>query len=134
REATDRDARELEKEAALARELGIAAEFLPAVPFVGRPGVKFAHQALFHPRKYLAAVASRIPGGGSHVFENAAADEVRDRPLAVKSGAHTVRCEYLVLATHTPLMGHTGLVRATLFQTRLALYSTYALGAKVPTG
>ena len=40
----------------------------------------------------------------------------------------------MVIATHTPLMGKTNLALATLFQTKLYLYSTYVLGGRVPKG
>src|SRR5205807_2017944 len=36
------------------------------------------------------------------------------------------------IATHVPLMGITGLGSATLFQTKLAPYSSYVVGANVP--
>ena len=39
----------------------------------------------------------------------------------------------VILATHNPLMGNAGLLRATLFQTKLSLYTSYALGARLPT-
>jgi glycine/D-amino acid oxidase-like deaminating enzyme/nitrite reductase/ring-hydroxylating ferredoxin subunit len=133
-EAHDEQAvKELQAEAELANELGITAAYLPAVPFFERPGVRFAQQALFHPRKYLAALAEKIPGKGSHVFEATEADEIEDKPLAVKVGKFKIRCRYLVLATHTPLTGNTNTLRAMLFQTKLALYSTYAIGAKIPS-
>jgi Rieske Fe-S protein len=45
-----------------------------------------------------------------------------------------VTCDYIVLATHVPLMGKTGLVNATLFQTKLAPYSSYVVGAKIVGG
>jgi nitrite reductase/ring-hydroxylating ferredoxin subunit len=45
-----------------------------------------------------------------------------------------VRCRYLMIATHTPLMGKTGLLKATLFQSKLALYTSYVLGARLPSG
>jgi glycine/D-amino acid oxidase-like deaminating enzyme/nitrite reductase/ring-hydroxylating ferredoxin subunit len=134
KEASDDDVKNLEREAELARELGIAAEFTPSVPFIELPGVKFAHQALFHPRKYLAAIAQAIPGDGSHIFENTEAGEVQEKPLSVKVDNFKVTCGYVVLATHTPLMGRTGVLKATLFQSKLFLYSTYAIGAKVPSG
>jgi glycine/D-amino acid oxidase-like deaminating enzyme/nitrite reductase/ring-hydroxylating ferredoxin subunit len=132
--ANEKDTRMLEREAGAAHEFGIAAEFVDAVPFCGRPGIKFPQQALFHPRKYLAALVQRIPGGGSHVFDHSSADEVREQPLAVKSGEHTIHCGYVVLATHNPLQGRTGSVPAALFQTKLALYTSYAIGAKIPAG
>jgi nitrite reductase/ring-hydroxylating ferredoxin subunit len=38
----------------------------------------------------------------------------------------------VVIATHCPIMGKTNLVSATLFQTKLALYTSYVLGARLP--
>jgi glycine/D-amino acid oxidase-like deaminating enzyme len=80
-----KDARaELERESAAAALLGIPAEYLPRIPGFGVPGVKFPHQAIFHPRKYLAALLRKIPGRGSHVFENSSADEILKLPFGVK--------------------------------------------------
>src|SRR5688500_9607516 len=50
----------LEREAEVSRELEIDAEFLSSIPYFNVPGVKFSHQALFHPRKYLSALAQKI--------------------------------------------------------------------------
>ncbi|HWA10847.1 MAG TPA: FAD-dependent oxidoreductase [Opitutaceae bacterium] len=127
-------ARELEEEAALARELGIAAAYAPAIPLFNVPGVRFPHQAIFHPRKYLGELLRRIPGGGSHVFEGTEIEETTSDPISVKSKHGRVEAGYLVLATHTPLMGNTSLLPATLFQTKLSLYTSYALSARLPAG
>jgi glycine/D-amino acid oxidase-like deaminating enzyme/nitrite reductase/ring-hydroxylating ferredoxin subunit len=129
---TPADARDLQREAKVARELGIAVEYEEAVPYFQRPGVRFAHQALFHPRKYLAALARQVAGDGSFIFENTEAGEMEEKPLAVKAGDYRVRCRKIVIATHNPLMGMAGLTGATLFQSKLALYSSYVLGAKIP--
>ena len=130
--ADEDDTQALRREAHAAEELGIAAEFTAEVPFFKLPGVKFPHQALFHPRKYLAALVQKIPGRGSHVFENAEAGEIEDEPLAVKVGEKKIRCGRIVMATHNPLMGTAGILGAALFQTKLALYTSYVLGAKLP--
>src|SRR6185503_5309700 len=76
----------------------------------------------------------RIPGHGSHVFEHSEAAEFQIDPLSVKVNGYTVHCKYLVFATHVPLMGNTGLISATLFQTKIASFSSYAIGAKLPAG
>jgi glycine/D-amino acid oxidase-like deaminating enzyme/nitrite reductase/ring-hydroxylating ferredoxin subunit len=123
---------ELEKEAILANELGLQATYLDSIPFFEVPGVKFPHQALFHPRKYLATLLRTIPGDGSFVFEKTAVEEIAEKPLVVKAGGHQLHCRHVVIATHVPLMGATGLVSAALFQTKLYPYTTYALGAKLP--
>ena len=122
----------LQHEAEFASGLGVAASFVSEVPHFKLPGVRFAHQALFHPRKYLAALAAKIPGDGCHVFEQSEAGEIEDEPLVVNVGTAKIRCAYLVLATHNPLMGKAGVIRSTLFQTKLSLYSSYAVGAKIP--
>ena len=124
----------LQDDAALAAELGFDATYLDSVPFVSRPGVCFANQAKFHPLRYLAGLLSRIPGDGSHVCEHSEVTEFRSEPLAVTTHEHKVRCKYIILATHVPLLGNAGFVGATLFQTKIASYSSYAIGAKLPKG
>jgi glycine/D-amino acid oxidase-like deaminating enzyme/nitrite reductase/ring-hydroxylating ferredoxin subunit len=130
----EKDRASLEEDAQYARELGFEADFIEQVPFVHRPGVRFAHQAKFHPYKYLGPMLRSIPGDGSHVFENTEASEVEEKPLAVHAGKFKVRCSYLMIATHTPLLGKTALFKGTLFQSKLALYTSYVLGAKLPPG
>ncbi|MEP6915392.1 MAG: FAD-dependent oxidoreductase [Acidobacteriota bacterium] len=128
------EASRLRKEAALAAELGFEAAFLESVPFFDRPGVEFGGQGRFHPRKYLAALAALVHGNGSHVFEHTESEEVAGEPLSVKANGQTIACDYVVVATHNPLVGKTGLASATLFQTKLSLYSSYVLGGRVPKG
>ena len=125
---------ELEEEAKIAAELGINAELVGSVPFFKVPGVKFSHQAVFHPRKYLRALLRVIDGGGSYVFENTSVDEISAAPLTLKSGRHAIKAQYLILATHTPLQGITGTMSALLFQTKLALYTSYVVAGKLPKG
>src|SRR5436190_17759540 len=124
----------LQEEASLAESLGFDATFVRDVPFFGRPGVMFADQARFHPRRYLAGVAQAITDRGGMIFEHTSADEFTEAPLSVKANGHTITCESVVLATHTPLMGRAGMVSATLFQTKLALYTSYVVGARVEKG
>src|SRR5688572_12476190 len=125
---------ELKREATLARELGFDATFMPAAPYFAKPGIRFSNQAKFHPLRYLKALAEAVDGGGSAVFEHAEVTEVSDDPQAVKVGKLSIPCDYVVIATHVPLMGKTGLVSATLFQTKLAPYSSYVVGATLPRG
>lgn len=125
------DPAELEHEVEVAHRLGIDAEFVPAAPFFQVPGVMFQHQAIFNPIEYLTALIRRIPGGGSHVFEETDAQEIEKSPRCLRSAHGQVNFTHLVLTTHNPLMGITGLLRATLFQTKLSLYTSYALGARL---
>ena len=128
------EGRRLQQEAALAAELGFDAKFVDAAPYFNRPAVEFGGQARFHPRKYLAALAALINGDGSHVFEHTESEEVVNEPRSVKAAGHTITCDYVVIATHTPLIGKTNIASATLLQTKLYLYSTYALGGRVAKG
>lgn len=124
----------LREEAVLAAELGFDASFIEELPFVSRPGVRFDGQARFHPRKYLAGVARAITDRGGMIFEHSAADTFCDEPRSVISNGHTLACGAIVLATHTPLMGNTSLLSATLFQTKLSLYTSYAISGRVEKG
>src|SRR5439155_5165997 len=123
-----------EEEASLADASGFAITFMKDVPFVGGPGIEFAGQARFHPRKYLAGVARTIADRGGLIFEHTSADAFCESPLSVKANGHTISCEYVVIATHTPLVGHASLASATLLQTKLALYTTYVVGGAIEKG
>jgi Rieske Fe-S protein len=118
----------------LAESLGFDAAFTDDVPFVGGPGVIFDDQARFHPRKYLAGMARTITDRGGLIFEHTAAEEFSDAPLSVKANGHTITCEEIVIATHNPLAGNTAMLNATLFQTKLALYSSYVMSGRVEKG
>lgn len=131
---TPHDRQSLQQDAVLARELGFRAEFVDSVPYARRPGVRFERQAKFHPLKYLSPLLKAISGAGSYVFERTEAAQIESTPLTVHAGRFKIRCQYVVIATHNPLMGQTPLVSATLFQTKLMLYTSYVLGATLPAG
>ncbi len=133
-QASDADVAALRRDAETARAFGFGARLLDVVPGVGRPGVEFDDQARFHPRKYLAALAVAIEQAGGRIFEHSAVDEVSDGPLQVSVGAHKVSCEHVIVATHTPIMGKAGMASAALLQTKLALYSSYVVGGRIPRG
>jgi glycine/D-amino acid oxidase-like deaminating enzyme/nitrite reductase/ring-hydroxylating ferredoxin subunit len=124
----------LKEDALLAGELGFDAEFIDNAPLVRGPGVRFANQARIHPRKYLAGVAKAIVALGGEIFEHSEAEEFCEDPRAVKVNGHTVGCDDIVIATHNPLVGLKGLVGATLFQTKLALYTSYVMAGRVASG
>jgi glycine/D-amino acid oxidase-like deaminating enzyme/nitrite reductase/ring-hydroxylating ferredoxin subunit len=124
--------RRLQREAVLAEEMGFDALYVNELPFVGRPGIAFDGQAAFHPGKYVTALAGIVDGDGSFVFDKTNCDDVLEAPLGIRAGSFTIRCGYLVLATHTPLMGKSNLASATLLQTKLYLYTTYVVGGRLP--
>lgn len=123
-----------QEDARLANEFGFDASYLDHVPHMQRPGVRFADQAKFHPIKYLAALANRIPGEGSYLWEESKASEFDAEKRRAKINGQWVSYGNLVLATHNPLVGESGVVSSTLFQTKLALYTSYVVGGTIPRG
>lgn len=128
---TEAQAKALESEAALVAGLGFDTAYAERAPLLERPAVRFANQIKFHPLKYHHALAQRIPGDGSHIFERTEAGEFCAERGQIIANGHRIRFDYLILATHVPLQGHTGKLSAALLQTKLAAYSTYAVGAKL---
>jgi len=123
----------LQEDAALALRFGFDARFVERVPRLDVPGICFHDQAAFDPGRYLAALLRQIPGGDCHVFEQTILDHIEDQPRrVVLASGHQIRCNYVVIATHNPLSGSLGAVRAGLFQSRLSLYTSYVLGAVLP--
>lgn len=120
------------REAALARKLGFPVEYCASVPYFHRPGILIPDQAKFHPLKYIAGLAEAVEGDGCHVFESSEVDEVKADPRTIMVGDIAIETDYIVIATHSPLMGVAGFVNAALFQTKLYPYSSYVIGAKLP--
>jgi glycine/D-amino acid oxidase-like deaminating enzyme/nitrite reductase/ring-hydroxylating ferredoxin subunit len=123
-----------EKEAAAAADLGVDAALVDEVPLFGTPGIRFGGQARFHPRKYLAGLARAVVARGGHIYEHSDAQEFLDSPLRVKANGHTITCDDVVLATHNPLAGIASMASATMFQTKLALYTSYVVAGSVSRG
>ena len=124
----------LKKEADLAAKLGFDAVYLESAPYFNLPAVRFANQAKFHPRKYLRSLVKKIPGNGSYVFEKSAASEFDAKQRRVKVNRNWISFDRVVMATNNPLVGLASITAATLFQTKLSLYTSYALGGRVPSG
>ena len=125
---------DFQEEAKLAFDLGFDATFVRDVPLMGGAGVRFDDQARFHPRMYLAALARAVEAGGGRIYEHSEACEFHDDPLSVKANDFTIMCEDVIVATHNPLVGLNNVVSATLFQTKLALYSSYVIAGRVAHG
>lgn len=119
---------DMSREAATAEALGIEARYVDAVPGIGTPGVVFDNQARFHPLRYIGVLASRIPGEGSHVFEESEVTAFDESPLTVRVGRHRIRTEYLVLATHLPI------IRSSWLTTDISERATYAVRGVVAPG
>lgn len=124
-------AEQLREEARLASELGFDVEFVPEVPLAGTPGLRVDSQARLHPQRYLTGLADAVVAAGGRIFEHSGATEFVAQPRAVKANGHVVACDDVVMATHNPLVGLGSTASAALFQTKLALYTTYVIGCRV---
>ena len=129
--ADSSEAKSFDEDARLAAELGFDVDVIGDVPLVGGPGLHVANQARFHPRKYLAGVVAAIRENGGRIFEHTEAEEFRDDPRGVKANGHWIHAADIVIATHNPHAGLAGMTRATLFQTKLALYTSYAIAGRI---
>lgn len=132
-EGNDNDEAQLKREADMARDLGFDVTFVQALPHFAVPGVRFANQAEFHPLKYLAQLVESISRGKSAVFEHSVVEEFDPEKRRAKVNGHWVSFDRLFIATHNPLVGLASMTSATLFQTKLSLYTSYALGARIPS-
>src|SRR4029077_2135105 len=63
-----------------------------------------------------------------------AVKEFSEKPHAVTVNGHLARFNEVVIATHNPLVGLSDMKSATLFQTKLALYTSYVIAAEAPRG
>src|SRR6266513_2465297 len=132
--AKSNETAKLKEDADLAQKMEFDAAYLNSIQHFGVPGIQFANQAKFHPRKYLAGLIETIPGNGSHVFEKTAAGKFDAEKRRVKANGHWLSFDRVVIATNNPLVGFASITAATLFQTKLSLYTSYALGGRVPSG
>jgi len=130
--SSQKEASSLKKEADLGAKLGFDAAYVTSAPYFNLPAVRFANQAKFHPRKYLRSLVEKISGTGSHVFEKSASTEFDAKKRRVKVNRSWITFDRVIMATNNPLVGLASVTSATLLQTKLSLYTSYALGARVP--
>jgi len=128
------DPKKFRDDAELANEFGFDAAYLDSVPHMQRPGVRFSNQAKFHPLKYLFGLGQRIPSANSFVFEESEVGEFDEEKRRAKVNGHWINYGLAILATHNPLTGESGVISGMTFQTKLALYTSYVVGARIPRG
>ncbi|AIE84464.1 oxidoreductase [Fimbriimonas ginsengisoli Gsoil 348] len=115
-------------EADSARRLGLPAEFLESVPlpFPVKGAVRFSGQASFHPRKYLVALAQRLPGEGSFIFENTRVTGLHGgEPCTVETERGNVYAGHVVVASHFPFN------EKLFYALRMYQHRSYVLGLRL---
>ncbi len=68
------------------------------------------------------------------MFEGSEVVEFAKEKHGVKANGYWVDCDYVVIATEVPLLGEKNVVSGALFQSKLVGNSTYAIGARLPSG
>lgn len=129
---SEADIAELKKDVELANKFGFEADFIPSVPLFHSTGIRFLNQARFHPLCFLEGILLTLGDLECQIFEESEAGEFNDDPPSVKIGRHTIRANKIIVATNNPLSGLSSLLGSMLFQTKLTLYTSYALAAQVP--
>jgi len=112
-----------------ARSLGLPASFQSSLslPFETYGSVQFSHQAQFHPRKYLCALAREVQGDDCYIFEKTRALGIEGGdPLIVKTDKGTVKAENIIQATHYPIVDNPGGLSNKLHQSM-----SYVLGLRI---
>lgn len=118
-------------EADAAVGLGIKASFLEdsiPLPFKIKCAVRFDEQARFHPRKYLLALAEKIEGEGSFIFEHTRVVDINEgiQCIAVTNKGKKITADNIVIASHFPCYDGMGFYFARMYPER-----SYLLALKV---
>lgn len=128
------EAERLHREAHLAAEFGFDADFLEHAPIFGRPALRIANQALFHPVKYVRGLAKAVHREGSFVFEKSEVQIFEENPRRLTVNGCRISYDRCVVATHVPIQARSSTLSVMLRQTKLSAYSTYAISGPVPRG
>jgi glycine/D-amino acid oxidase-like deaminating enzyme/nitrite reductase/ring-hydroxylating ferredoxin subunit len=98
---------EIEKEADVARRLGLPASFVRncPLPFEVAGAVRFDNQAQFNPSHYLLGLAEAVRSGGGQLFEGTRARSIEHgEPCRVTTDQGVVTARDVIDATHMPLV------------------------------
>jgi glycine/D-amino acid oxidase-like deaminating enzyme/nitrite reductase/ring-hydroxylating ferredoxin subunit len=97
---------DVEKEAELARSLGLPASLVreTSLPFPVAGAVRFEDQAQFDPYRYALGLANAIVAGGGQIFESTRALSIEHgEPCRVTTERGVVTARDVIEATHLPL-------------------------------
>jgi len=132
--ASPAELEQLRSEGELALEHGLHVAWQDRIPPTRKAGLFFADQMMFHPLKYLKALAARVHEMGGLIFENTPLTSLDEQERLAAFGEYQIHYKKLILATHVPVQGGMEGLKGMIMQTKLYAYSTYAIAAKVPLG
>lgn len=126
--ATKQDKGTIKEEFELSKKIGLSVSLLDEapLPFETFGAVKYSDQALYHPRKYLLALAKEIIKKGGYIVQHARVTSVSEgEPCIVYVGEKKVQATDIVIATHYPILDRA------LFFTKLVPYRSYVYGCYI---
>src|ERR1041385_9076127 len=105
-------------------------ERAPLDSFDTGPCLHFPRQGQFHPLKYLTGLAAAIERDGGRIYTKTHADKIEggDGAHVTSTGGYDIRCDAIVVATNTPVNDRM------VIHTKQAPYTTYVIGARIPSG
>lgn len=109
-------AQTLEREAAIAAQLGLPATLLPdpsaepSLPFPVAAALSYANQAMFHPGRYLAGLTRAFVDGGGTLVRGVRVEgaEEKRKVCRVRTTAGEVVADSVVVATSYPILDRGG--------------------------
>lgn len=127
---TDSYIQKIADEASTAASLGIRASFMENIPqpFGVKAAVRFEDQARFHPRKYLLALAKKVEGDGSFIFEHSRVVDINEGnpSTVITNQGKKVTADNVIIASHFPCYDGMGFYFARMYPVR-----SYALAVRV---
>lgn len=117
------DLNEVEKikgEVEALNEIGFDAEYVTEtpLPIPVKAAVKFKKQAQFHPRKYAIGLAEAIIKNNGEIYENTKVYDIEKKgdEYLVKTDEYNVKCKYVILASHYPIINFPGFYFMKMYQ------------------
>lgn len=99
---------DIEKEAAVARDVGFQAEALveAPLPFGTVSALRFPDEAQFNPAKYLIGLTVAIRSAGGRIYEHSrVTDLTAGKCWRIKVGRARLDAEHVIMATNVPVAG-----------------------------
>lgn len=125
---SDQDLEFMENESRAAWQIGLANTVTKEIPlpFSVPIGIRFDHQAKFHPWLYMEGLARQLTQKGGLIFENTRVLGLKEgSPCLVQTDHGTITATDVVIAANVPV------INKFFLHTKLAAYRTYVLALKL---
>ncbi len=88
------------------------------IPINNFGGIEFENQAMFNPVKYAYGLLDILENNGVRVYENSKVIKINKENgnYIVYTNNHSVKCKYVVIATHFPIKDFPGMYFAKMYQ------------------